>query len=197
MTVAGGCAGALIAGIALAGSPAAEACGYHDPTNVVRGMLNWVYPNALYVTTAVWTAQQEGILARNEQPHAAQRLLGYQRTVAMLGTFRDRLTSTRDTKAASGFSMVLIGPMLWSRYDVSEAAVSMTAHLVGPAKGDVVIVSDAPVIAGLLDGRLTPAEARDLGLMRLYGPPERVQELTAWLDRLQVQSRADASRIAP
>jgi hypothetical protein len=184
----------LIAAIALAGSPAAEACGYHDPTSVSRGVLNWVYPKALYVTTAVWMAQRDGIIARNDQPQAARALLGYQRAVTLLGLFRERLASALDGNAAPAFSMVFIGPMLWSRYEAAGGSVSVASHLDGPAKGDVVLVSDEPVIAGLLDGRVTPAAARDLGLIRLYGTPEGVQGLTSWLDRLPAQSRADAAR---
>jgi hypothetical protein len=99
--------------------------------------------------------------------------------------------SAHDGMATPAFSMAFIGPMLWSRYEAAGGALGMTTHLGGPANDDVVIVSDEAVIAGLLDGRLTPVAARDLGLMRLYGTPERVQGLTSWLDRLPVQSRAD------
>ena len=196
MTPAARYAGALIATIGLAGPPAAEACGYHDPTSVSRGMLNWVYPKALYVTTAVWMAQRDGIIAR-EEPQAARALLGYQRAETLLGVFRERLAGALDGNAAPTFSMVFIGPMLWSRYETASGAVSMAAHLDGPAHDDVVIVSDETVIAGLLDGRITPAAARDLGLMRLYGTPEGVQGLTSWLDRLPAQSRAEAAKVRP
>lgn len=188
-------AGAVIAAFSLVGSPAAEACGYHNPTNVSRGVLNWTYPNSLYVSTAVWMAQREGIIARADQSQAAQALLGYQRAVTLLGAFRERLAVALDGAPAPAFSLVFIRPMLWSRYEAVGTGVSMTAHLDGPALGDVVIVSDEPVIAGLIDGRLTPAVARDLGLMRFYGAPERVHELVSWLDRLPVQSMTDAAKI--
>jgi hypothetical protein len=188
-------AGALIAALAFVGSPAAEACGYHNPTNVSRGVLNWTYPNSLYVSTAVWMAQRDGIIARADQSQAAQALLGYQRAVTLLGAFRKRLAAARDGNAAPAFSLVFIGPMLWSRYEATGGAIKLTAHSDAPAPGDVVIVSDEPVIAGLLDGRLTPAVARDLGLLRYYGAPDRVHELMSWLDRLSVQSRTDAAKV--
>jgi hypothetical protein len=50
----------LAALIALA--PAVMACGFHG--NVAVGALNVAYPNALWVRTAVWQAQLEGLLVR-------------------------------------------------------------------------------------------------------------------------------------
>ena len=195
MTCVSRYAGAVIATIAFVGSPAAEACGYHNPKNASRGVLNWTYPNSLYVRTAVWMAQREGIIPHADQSQAAQALLSYQRAVTLLGAFRKRLVAARDGNAAPAFSLVFIGSMLWSRYEATGTVVNMTAHLDNPAIGDVVIVSDEPVIAGIIDGRLTPAVARDLGLMRYYGAPERVHELVSWLNRLPVQSMTDAAKI--
>ena len=57
MTSAGRYAGALIATVAVAAAPAAGACGYHDPTTVSRGMLNWVYPNAPLCANGRWQAE--------------------------------------------------------------------------------------------------------------------------------------------
>ena len=63
--------GVLLAAImilALANAPSELACGYHDAGSINRGMLNLVYPNALYVTSAVWKAQLVGLLSRDDRP---------------------------------------------------------------------------------------------------------------------------------
>jgi hypothetical protein len=44
-------------------APGTSACGYENPSDMALGLLNWIYPNALYVRTAVWKAEDAGILA--------------------------------------------------------------------------------------------------------------------------------------
>ena len=108
MTSAGRYAGALIATVAVAAAPAAGACGYHDPTTVSRGMLNWVYPNALYVRTAVWQAEDAGILpARAAKP--VLDMFAFQRISAALQSFGERRNAAHAlTEDRQGFSVVLI-----------------------------------------------------------------------------------------
>jgi hypothetical protein len=60
----------------------------------------------------------------------------------------------------------------------------MIPHTTGPSSGDVVIVTDEPVIKALVEGQVAPQTARELGLIRLYGAPEAVQRAASWLDRL-------------
>jgi hypothetical protein len=183
----------LIAAAGLvAGSSTALPCGFEDPTSVssARGVLNWAYPNALYVKSAVWRAQLDGLIGRSEPPAAAQRLVGYHKVMGRLGAFRDRLSAVTDGGAVPAFSMVLIGPMLWTRYEPTGTALNMTPHADGPSDRDVVIVTDEPVVAALIEGRVTPQAARELGLMRFYGSPEAVQVVTTWLDRLSQRRSA-------
>ena len=52
---------AFLACAAFACSPA-FACGFHDQSSMLRGMMNWVYPDSLHVSTAVWVAQRAGRL---------------------------------------------------------------------------------------------------------------------------------------
>lgn len=186
----------LAAGL-VGGPTAAWPCGYEDPASAgnARGILNWVYPDALHVATAVWNAQQQGIIGRDEQPAAVRALLGYHKAVRMLGTFRDRLSAVVDGGAAPAFSMVLIGPMLWTHYELTGATLSMTPHVDGPANGDVVVVTDEPVVAALNEGRVTPQAARKLGLMRIYGSAGAVQDVTSWLDRASQRESARAAAV--
>jgi hypothetical protein len=73
--------------------------------------------------------------------------------------------------------------------------LNMTSHVAGPSSGDVVIVTDEPVVAALNEGQVTPQAARELGLMRLYGSPATVQDMMAWLDRLLPRTSARAGSV--
>ena len=187
MTRARRLVGAMIAAASFAaGSTGPSACGFEDPNSVstARGYLNWMYPKALYVGTAVWSAEQQGTIARDDRPEALKKLLGYHIAVERLGVFRDRLSASLDAGAAPAFSVVLFGPMLWTHFEAAGAALNMTPHVDGPASEDVVIVTDEPVIVALIGARITPQAARELGLMRFYGSPDTVRDVTRWLDRL-------------
>jgi hypothetical protein len=170
----------------IAGTPAAVACGFENPKSaqIARGVLNWAFPQALHVTSAVWAAQLEGLIDRAESTTGiAPAFVSSQRAGAKLAAVRNSLAATVDAKSAPNVSIVLLGPMLWTRFVSEGSSLSMTVHSAGPAKDDVVIVTDEPVIAALLDGRMTPHVARDRGLLRLYGPAEAVEHATKWLDR--------------
>jgi len=60
--------GAIALAVVLVGSPAALACGFHDPSSINLGMLNLAYPDALHVRTAVWLAQRDRLISGHEQP---------------------------------------------------------------------------------------------------------------------------------
>jgi hypothetical protein len=185
----------LAAGLT-AGSTTAFPCGFEDPTSVssARGVLNWAYPNSLHVISAVWRAQQGGLISRDEQPVPVKSLFGYSKATVRLGALRDRLSAVMDRgQAPPAFSMVLIGPVLWTRYEPTGNALNMISHADGPSNGDVVIVTDEPVVAALIEGRVTPQLARQTGLVRLYGSLDAVQDVMSWLDRLSQQVTAKAA----
>jgi hypothetical protein len=168
------------------GAPAKSlACGFEDPTSAAaaRGVLNWAFPDSLHISTAVWQAQAAGIIGRDQIPPAAKALLGYQKATARLSAFRDGLVAGLNGEAVPSVSVVMLGPMLWTRFEPNGVGVDMAIHASGPASGETVIVTDEPVIAALGEGRLTPHDARKLGLLRLYGPAASVTKLANWLDR--------------
>lgn len=183
--------GPLVLAAALAVAPAARACGYHDASKLNLGMLNLAYPDALFVRTAVWMAQRDGVISPAPAPAAGDtakpeqaamyRLFG---TVAALGHLRDRLEAELDGAPVPAFAVVLMQPMLWSRFEVVGAELKLQAHAQGPAVTDVVIVTDEPVVDALLDGRLDAGDAHARGLVRFYGAPAEVAAVSALLDRL-------------
>jgi hypothetical protein len=147
-------------------------------------------------------AQRDGLITRSEQAEATdpstaklRELFRLRETVTALGALRDRIGDTLDGRSVPAFSMVLIGPMLWSRFVPAGASLNLDAHTTGPATEDVVIVTDEPVVAALLDGRLTPRDALKLGLARLYGMPANVDHVTALLDRLTPAKTASAAEL--
>lgn len=183
----------LAVAAAVAGSPTAQACGYHDPSGYGVGMLNWAYPDALHVRTAVWMAQGEGLLARaapgiDADPaspaHRLQQMMRLRQTQAGLEALRAGLDAAPDDRALPAFAVVLIGPMLWTRFERADGVLVMTSHVAGPAPGDVVIVTDEPVVAALVDGPLTPLAARERGLVKFYGDAQNAEQVSTWFDRL-------------
>jgi hypothetical protein len=185
--------GALFMATALvAASTAAMSCGYDDPSGVstIRGMLNFIYPKSLYVIPAVFHAQADHLIDRDDRPPAVKGLLGYQQAVAKLVLLRDRLAAVSGEDPKPAFAIMLIGPALWARFEPNADGLAMAPHVGGPAPGDVVIVTDEPVVAALVDGRLTAAAAAELGLVRYYGASEAVSAAEAWLDRSTQQTHA-------
>jgi hypothetical protein len=171
-------------------SAAAFACGFHDGTMVRRGTLNLAFPNALYVGAAVWQAQLAGVLQRDELwqrddlTAEARGALGLIRANTRLRQLGARLDGVR-TDARPGIALVLLGPVLWTRFEAPGGTVGTKVHVDGPERGDAVIVTELPVVEALAAGRMTFDEALDLGVVRLYGPPAAIAATRTWLGALQ------------
>jgi hypothetical protein len=136
-------------------------------------MMNLAYPQALHVHTAVWKAQLGGRLERDE--------LGALRVNLLLSQLRAHLAAF-PASARPNLTLVLLGPMLWSRYQPDGGGVRLSVHVDGPGKGDVVLVTEAPVVKALLEERLSAREALDSGLLRVYGNAEESAAAMRWLE---------------
>jgi hypothetical protein len=168
---------ALLASLAvvvemLAASPAA-ACGYHSPQALARGILNWSYPKALYVQTAVWQAENTGLLP--PRTPGQRDLFAYQKTIARLEMLGARLSVAEGHVERVSFAAVLLESMLWVRFAATAEGYVVSPHVDGPEKGDLVIVTHGKVIQALSEGALAAADAEKHGLLRFYGP-EAAQE---------------------
>ena len=192
----------LLLATLLASAPAVHACGLENPSSVNVGLLNLAYPNALHVRTAIWIAQRDGLLAPFDaaamvEPQSPDFVL---RQMSLLREIRGQFVALKADMDAGGaravpsFSVVLLGIVLWTRFEAGDAALNMTVHAPGPGSEDVVIVTDAPVIAALAAGRLTPAEARRRGLMRAYGTAQGVQSVERFWDGVASVKGAAAER---
>ena len=162
----------------LAWAQPAWACGFEDPNSVTaaRGILNFVYPQSLHVTSAVWRAELDGVLVRDATPAAARALVGYGRAARMLESFGASINATA-TSPAPAFSVVLLTSMLWTRFHQDDGTPAVTLHVNGPNVGDVVIVTDESVVAAIVRGALAPGRAVELGLVRFYGPADRIRDV--------------------
>ena len=166
-----------------------HACGYHDPVNLGRGMMNWVYPNSLYVQTAVWQAEDAGILpSRAAEP--TKDLFAYQRIVQAMRAY-GALISKADVAAGEmpNLSVVLIDTLLWTRFVRTGDAYAVEVHAEGPSPNDVVMVTAGKVIFSLVDDTLTSPIAYDRGLIRLYGRRDAVEMVKDHIDRIPVAKR--------
>lgn len=168
--------------------PSAFSCGYENPSDLALGLMNWVFPKALHVRTAVWQAEQSGILPpRSAKPAKDMFGGGFRRAAASLNGLGERLSATSPANGGrASFSVVLIPAVLWTTYSPAAGGYSVQVHADGPANGDVVIVTDEKVVRALADGSLTAAAAESNGLVRYYGAAGSQDQVRAALAGLPV-----------
>ena len=172
----------VLAGTTLVGH--ASGCGLEgDPVTLQMVAMGYAYPDSLNVMATVSQARLAGKLDRTisigvqtpEQLRRASLRIG-----AALWQMRARLARGAPGDAPS-LAIVLIEPMMWSRISTAKGAPELTIHVNGPATGDVVVVTEAVVIAAINEGTLTTGEALSAGLIRFYGADNEVASTRAWL----------------
>src|SRR5687768_1603261 len=170
----------LAVGAVIGSASEAAACGYHDDVSLARGVLNWVYPDALHVVGALSAAVAEGLLPAGSSKQGAAGLLGYQRTVRALDQHAQQLRLSPGEMPPPTFSLLLIEPMLWTRFVTESGDVRTQVHVSGPEAGDLVVISGEEVLRSVANNRLTIAKAHRSGVIRLYGRNDQVSSfLTA------------------
>lgn len=174
---------ALAFAAVIAGSGGGSSCGYHSPVHVQRGMLNWIYPNALHVRTAVWQGEQAGILPVRAP---VADLFAYHKAVANLQHLRMAVQDGAAENPTPAFSLVFIDTMLWSRIAPREGSVEVQIHRDGPEPDDLVVVSEETVIAAIVTGKMQAKDAVEWGLIRLYGDSDTSAR---WLRMMRVSGR--------
>jgi hypothetical protein len=172
-------------GALIIGPPSeAAACGYHDDVSLARGVLNWVYPDALHVVGAISTAVAERRLPAGVSMPGVLGLLGYHGTVRALDQHAQQLRASSGEMPAPALSLLLIEPMLWTRFVSEGGDVRAQVHLSGPQAGDLVVISGEEVIRAVANNRLTVGEAYRSGLIRLYGTDEQVRSFLTLYDQV-------------
>ena len=164
-----------LAGIAV--EPLAiQACGYDNPESIALGSLNWAYPNALYVRTAVSEAESSGLLPSSD-PGARTGIFAFHRAIAAMKAFGAKLSAPSLQDTGTAISVVLVPQVLWTRFTFGPAGATMQSHAEGPDEHDLVIVTEEKVVRALLDGRLDAIAAEERGLLRYYGEPADTSRL--------------------
>jgi hypothetical protein len=187
----------LVAGFALGTAPAL-ACGYHNPAAVALGVLNWVYPDALHLRTAVWQAEDAGILPpRRKGPQ--NDLFAFHRAVAaMQGLGAQVLRQPGPDDTSRAFSIVLLESVMWTNFAARDDGIAIEVHADGARPGNVVVVTDLKVVRAMLDGNLTFSAAQAHGLLRFYGDPadqRAVRALFATFDRSSAEVATRATEL--
>jgi hypothetical protein len=119
---------------------AVHACGLEDPSSIAvrRGILQLAYPPALHVGTAVWQAQLAGTLPRDalaQQADLSPEARGALRLIkanAMLARLAARINDVAGAPPHPALALVLIGPVMWSRFDGGAGTVRSQLHVAGP-----------------------------------------------------------------
>ena len=172
--------------IGWSGSQAA-ACGYHDDVSRARGILNWSYPDSLHVVGAISTAVAEKRLPAPAPVRGGFGLLGYHGTARALDRLAEQLRMSSDEATLPAFSLLLIEPMLWTRFVSESGDVRPQVHMSGPQAGDVVVISGEEVIREIAHKRLSIREAYRRGLIRLYGTEDQVGLFLTRYDQVGIE----------
>jgi hypothetical protein len=183
-------AGAVLAVGLVFAATTAFACGYHNPSDIARGTMNFIYPKSLYVRTAVWQAQNSGLLPPRPR-RVVKDLFAYQRATAGLQKLGNTLGSAPNQQFR--FTVVLLDSMLWTRYAAGDEGFDVSVHVSGPGKNEAVLVTEGAVVRALNAGAITYDVAVSQGLIRLYGPEEQQKALRA----VMLGQQEDASSDAP
>lgn len=176
-------AGTLV--VLLAPGGVARACGYEDPATLAIGALNFAYPDALYVGTAVWQAQVEGRLPRNEPaaPPTSGDAIRRQAATWEATRLNERLRAVFDgwPEGTALPAMAFVDTGLWTRFERQSGKLVTLSHQTGPAGEAVVLVTMPVALRAVLDGRISFAAALKSGIMRAYGSEAAQERLRdAW-----------------
>lgn len=156
------------------------ACGYENPASIALGSLNFTYPKALWVGTAVWQARQAGLLPATEPapvgPDAALRAGQDGRLQAMRVLYQLRRQLGNDP-AMPGLAIVFTPAVMWSRLSPQPDKLALTMHVSGPQSGDVVLVTEPVALQAWANKSLSTSQLLDNGLIRLYGDEDKVSAM--------------------
>lgn len=145
-----------------------HACGLEPGIN---GGITISYPGAIDVAVAVASARNNGLLP----PPGSETITNEARLQNMLADLRRlqvRFNGARGTipdGSSSTFSLVLVGPGLWSHYRMTAGGVLARYHTEGPVAGKAVVLTHATALHALLAGNLSIEQATELGLIAYSG----------------------------
>ncbi|CAN7715544.1 hypothetical protein LJR234_006200 [Mesorhizobium amorphae] len=162
----------------MAAAPTSEghACGYDSPQTASQGFLNWLYPDSLYVVGAISREVAAGRLPLANFDQTGQDLFGhrFKLTATALAQFGNMLRVASSGPSESSVSLVVVEPMLWTRFDQGPDGLRTKIHVSGAQLGDLVLVAGEAVIAEIAARQLTFGQAVERGVVRLYGSAPQI-----------------------
>jgi hypothetical protein len=171
----------------MAAAPMSEghACGYDSPQTASKGFLNWLYPDSLHVVGAISREVAAKRLPLANFDQTGQDLFGhrFKLTATALEQFGDMLRVASPGPSQPSVSLVVVEPMLWTRFDQGSDGLRTTVHVPGALPGDLVLVSGEAIVTEIAARRLTFGRAVERGVVRLYGTaPQIAQFLLSYSD---------------
>ena len=161
-------AAAIALALSLSAATQGDAC-WLEPT--LKGGLSVSHPGALDVAVAVAKARRAGWLPQpNPEPVSNEaRFHPLLMDLRRLQSRLDRASLAPADDRAAPFSLVLVGPGLWSHYYPASQGILAVYHAGGPLVGQVVVLTHHVVLRALLSGELTMTRAAELGLIAFVG----------------------------
>ena len=162
--------------MAAAATSEGRACGYDSPQTASQGFLNWLYPDSLYVIGAISREVAAGRLPLANFDQTGPDLFGrrFRLTATALEQFGKMLRAASPGLSQPSVSLVVVEPMLWTRFDQGPDGLRTTVHVSGAQPGDLVLVAGEAVITEIAARRLTFGQAAERGVVRLYGPAPQI-----------------------
>jgi hypothetical protein len=199
-TLTAGWTASTAALLALLLAPPALACGYEDPNSLAmrRGALNLAFPKALYVQGALTMAHLNGTIPVERKLPPGKDLFGgaFRRAAQMLRRYGEELPDHSYDADGFAFSLVLIEPMLWTRFAFDDGQVRTEVHVDGPQRSELVVVSAEAALREIVARRLTMSAAEAAGLARFYGDPADVAQFRRLFEGTGGMSRPRPSKVA-
>jgi len=152
----------------LSASLPAHSCGLEPSIN---GGFSISHPGSIDVAVAVSRARSSGLLPP-ASPATIPNEVRLQGMLADLRRLQTRLNKARDqlpNDSATPFSLVLVGPGLWSHFHMTAGGVLANYHTDGPLTGKVVVLTHATALRAMLSGSLNIEHAAELGLVAYSG----------------------------
>jgi hypothetical protein len=147
-------------------APMALACGFDG---LLGDQFSAQHGKSLPVAFAINDAVASGAFDKDALAPIEPGQKGYWRAMTRLQRFAQLLAETVDRDKLPAISVLLIDSRLWTRLRPALGGYEIEAHAPRPAPNDVVIVTNEFVLSGMIEGRLSPLRALDLGVVALDG----------------------------
>ena len=138
---------------------------------VVNGGFTLSHPGALEVAAAVAKARRESLLS----PAPSETLPNDMLLRLMITSLRrvqlhlDGAIPAGETEPDMSFSLVLVGPGLWSHFHQSSGGLLARYHVEGPLRDGVVVLTHHAVLEALLQRTMSAETAAAHGLIEFAG----------------------------